>query len=158
MTAAAGFEPGKSDNSVPKTEKSSGGPAVDVVAELTNIADFPQNKSQNQWAFGIDDTFSAALTPAVATPGLAMDATKINTEARTLLVEAGAATNYDYEVLGGRNNDITSAASLFSASAVTAVNNSINIPSSYGFFPWIFLKITNNSGNATYKAVLLGKG
>ena len=132
------------------------------LVKLTNLANTlglytPARDVFTQWAFGADDAFSAALTPASATDGLAMDARHINTGARTINIIAGGATNYDYQILGGRNNIIGQASNM-ATGTITSITTLINIPASLGYAPWLFLRLTNNSGNATYKAVLIGKG
>ncbi len=134
-----------------------------VSAEIRNPANSlglytPARDVFAQWSFGQDQTFSNALVPATPTTGLAMDVRAVNTSARSVLIISASATNYDYEILAGRNNIVADAASILTGSAISTINTMINLPASLGFAPWLFLRLTNNSGNATYKAVLLGKG
>lgn len=141
-----------------RKQTTDGNPPVELVNLANTLGLYtPSRDVYTQWAFGQDDTFQT-LTISTANTGLAMDARHINTDMRSILIKVGGACNFDYEILAGRNNNIADAASIATAAAVTTTETLVNLPASLGYAPWLFIKITPNTGNLTYKAVLLGRG
>ena len=131
-----------------------------VVAEITNISDFPENTLYRGYFFGTDDT-EATVVVNTLTDGTWLDMSKISPSARSIaIINGNASPSYTYNVLFGRKLADTEAYIVKTESTVTDQYKFVDIPS--GFDGFVMLQLHADAGQSgtqlDFKAILNGRG
>lgn len=152
---------------------SSGGSAVNVVAELTNLGNTlglytPARDYYLDYFWGTDDAFiTTEIAAGSETMGSILDMREINPNARSIVIQTSDATAIDftYTVYFSRSGIdadkyTTSLTAQHNTTGVDFVR--VNVPASVGYDLYIHLGINPAAGqtaaNRKFRAYLVGKG